>query len=232
MSVNPGFGGQGFIPSTLPKIAAVRARIDAYERDSGAAASGSRSTAGSRSTTSPRLPALAPTPSSPARQSTVPARTAIRTATTASSPPCAHNWRSHDACAPLAVRAVLIDLDGTLLDTVLDLHAAANAMLRRPRSPRAAGRSRSAAMSGAAFPIWSSACWPGRWPPPTMPRHRRPKRWPASSDTTVHGERPQCGALSRRRRRPQSSQGPWLAAWRDHQQGRSLHRAACSSAPV
>ncbi len=32
--------------------------------------------------------------------------------------------------SPLAVRAVLIDLDGTLLDTVLDLHAAANAMLR------------------------------------------------------------------------------------------------------
>jgi phosphoglycolate phosphatase len=31
---------------------------------------------------------------------------------------------------PLPVRAVLIDLDGTLLDTVLDLHAAANAMLR------------------------------------------------------------------------------------------------------
>ncbi len=32
--------------------------------------------------------------------------------------------------SPLAVRAVLLDLDGTLLDTVLDLHAAANAMLR------------------------------------------------------------------------------------------------------
>jgi len=31
--------------------------------------------------------------------------------------------------APRAVKAVLIDLDGTLLDTVLDLHAAANAML-------------------------------------------------------------------------------------------------------
>jgi len=31
---------------------------------------------------------------------------------------------------PLPVRAVLLDLDGTLLDTVLDLHAAANAMLR------------------------------------------------------------------------------------------------------
>ena len=32
--------------------------------------------------------------------------------------------------AARAVKAVLIDLDGTLLDTVLDLHAAANAMLR------------------------------------------------------------------------------------------------------
>ncbi|MFP5406380.1 MAG: ribulose-phosphate 3-epimerase [Gammaproteobacteria bacterium] len=30
MSVNPGFGGQSFIPSTLPKLAAVRARIDAH----------------------------------------------------------------------------------------------------------------------------------------------------------------------------------------------------------
>jgi phosphoglycolate phosphatase len=30
---------------------------------------------------------------------------------------------------PLAVGAVMIDLDGTMLDTVLDLHAAANAML-------------------------------------------------------------------------------------------------------
>jgi len=30
MSVNPGFGGQSFIASTLPKIAAVRARIDSH----------------------------------------------------------------------------------------------------------------------------------------------------------------------------------------------------------
>ena len=41
----------------------------------------------------------------------------------------------------LAVGAVLCDLDGTLLDTVPDLHAAVNAMLRdmgRPELPRAA----------------------------------------------------------------------------------------------
>jgi ribulose-phosphate 3-epimerase len=30
MSVNPGFGGQAFIPSTLPKLQAVRQRIDAH----------------------------------------------------------------------------------------------------------------------------------------------------------------------------------------------------------
>ncbi len=30
MSVNPGFGGQSFIPSTLPKLHQVRARLDAY----------------------------------------------------------------------------------------------------------------------------------------------------------------------------------------------------------
>jgi ribulose-phosphate 3-epimerase len=30
MSVNPGFGGQKFIPATLPKLAAVRERIDAH----------------------------------------------------------------------------------------------------------------------------------------------------------------------------------------------------------
>lgn len=35
MSVNPGFGGQQFIPSTLTKLAMARARLDAYQRDSG-----------------------------------------------------------------------------------------------------------------------------------------------------------------------------------------------------
>ena len=35
MSVNPGFGGQSFIPATLDKLRAVRAKIDAYTAQTG-----------------------------------------------------------------------------------------------------------------------------------------------------------------------------------------------------
>ncbi len=35
MSVNPGFGGQSFIPHTLEKIRRVRAMLDRYEAQSG-----------------------------------------------------------------------------------------------------------------------------------------------------------------------------------------------------
>ena len=35
MSVNPGFGGQSFIPSTLGKITRVRSRLDRYQQESG-----------------------------------------------------------------------------------------------------------------------------------------------------------------------------------------------------
>jgi ribulose-phosphate 3-epimerase len=35
MSVNPGFGGQSFIPSTLNKIAQVRARLDRHQEETG-----------------------------------------------------------------------------------------------------------------------------------------------------------------------------------------------------
>jgi ribulose-phosphate 3-epimerase len=35
MSVNPGFGGQSFIPNTLNKITQVRARLDRYHAETG-----------------------------------------------------------------------------------------------------------------------------------------------------------------------------------------------------
>jgi ribulose-phosphate 3-epimerase len=35
MSVNPGFGGQSFIPATLPKIVAVRKRLEAWKAETG-----------------------------------------------------------------------------------------------------------------------------------------------------------------------------------------------------
>jgi ribulose-phosphate 3-epimerase len=35
MSVNPGFGGQSFIASTLPKLKAARAKIDVYQQQGG-----------------------------------------------------------------------------------------------------------------------------------------------------------------------------------------------------
>ncbi|GAA5232167.1 ribulose-phosphate 3-epimerase [Verticiella sediminum] len=35
MSVNPGFGGQSFLPSALPKLREARARIDAWEQATG-----------------------------------------------------------------------------------------------------------------------------------------------------------------------------------------------------
>ena len=35
MSVNPGFGGQQFIPTVLPKIREVRRRVDAIKRETG-----------------------------------------------------------------------------------------------------------------------------------------------------------------------------------------------------
>ena len=35
MSVNPGFGGQAFIPETLRKVTAARAKVDAYKKTTG-----------------------------------------------------------------------------------------------------------------------------------------------------------------------------------------------------
>jgi phosphoglycolate phosphatase len=70
----------------------------------------------------------------------------------------------------LAVRAVLFDLDGTLLDTIPDLHAAASAMLRdmgKPLPDVDAIRS----YVGRGIPNLVKRRWPARWsvddtPPP------------------------------------------------------------------
>ncbi len=86
MSVNPGFGGQSFIPrrwSSSSSPAPGSTRCGTHR----AAISGSRSTAASRSTTSPRSPKRAPTPSSPAPRSsaraTIPATIAAMRAAVA-----------------------------------------------------------------------------------------------------------------------------------------------------
>lgn len=60
---------------------------------------------------------------------------------------------------PISLKAVIIDLDGTLLDTAQDLALAANAMLRElhmaelPRPPYKA-------LSARVFPSWSNAHLP------------------------------------------------------------------------
>jgi len=60
MSVNPGFGGQKFIPQALPKLAEARARIDAAKRDIRLEIDGR----GQSRQTPPRLPGPARTRSS------------------------------------------------------------------------------------------------------------------------------------------------------------------------
>lgn len=82
MSVNPGFGGQKFIPGTLDKLREARAIIDASGRDIRL-----KSMAASTSTTSAKSPLLALTPLLPARQSSM--RRTIRKSSTR----CVPNWR-------------------------------------------------------------------------------------------------------------------------------------------
>ena len=87
MSVNPGFGGQAFIPNVLPKIRELR---EEHRRGAGSTST-SRSTAASRSTTSPRSSRPAPTSSSPAARSSRPRTTRRR------SRRCARTPKPHDS---------------------------------------------------------------------------------------------------------------------------------------
>ena len=68
MSVNPGFGGQSFIPSALRKIERVRKRIDASGRDIRLEVDGGIKVDNIRAARRRRLP----TPSSPAARSSAP----------------------------------------------------------------------------------------------------------------------------------------------------------------
>jgi phosphoglycolate phosphatase len=125
---------------------------------------------------------------------------------------------------PLAVRAVLFDLDGTLIDTVLDLHAAANAMLGdlgRPEIAVAAIRS----YVGRGIPNLVKRVLAGSMVAADDPRRRPRQRWTVSGTTTPL---PTDATRSFFRASSKASklQGPGPAARRDYQQGRSLFRAA------
>lgn len=82
MSVNPGFGGQEFIPETLSKTAALRAMIDASGRRSRW-----RSTAASRSARRVRPCRRGPTCSSPGRRCSPAASMGVRSKPSGRTPP-------------------------------------------------------------------------------------------------------------------------------------------------
>ena len=129
MSVNPGFGGQKFIPETLAKLRAVRARVDAHRRETGRTIH--VEVDGGVKIDNIRVIAEAGADTFVAGSAVFGAR----------DPDGGYRGvlgRLREELAAVArlrmtvawpARAVLIDLDGTLLDTVPDLAAAVNAML-------------------------------------------------------------------------------------------------------
>jgi len=185
MSVNPGFGGQSFIAATLPKLAAVRQRLDAHAAAL-AATSGWRWTAASRPTTSRRLPPPAPTLLSPDQRCSA-APTGPPRLPRCARAPIAPLRRRPERRRAAVLRALIWDVDGSLARP----RSQATASPSTRRSPSKAcpgiGTQRATATCLPSAAARRGCCTPGaksiRQPP------RRPRR-PSSS----------CGCMGARRR--------------------------------
>ena len=135
MSVNPGFGGQKFIPYVLDKARKVRAMIDAGGHDCRLEIDGGVGPANIREIAAAGVDTfVAGSAIFNARKET------DVTSTTPCLPRCApsspksrpRNMSQHIKryTTPVSVKAVVIDLDGTLLHTAPELAEAANRMLQ------------------------------------------------------------------------------------------------------